>query len=110
MTTLYVKKDGSGTHTEIQSAIYDSVNGDQISIEAGLFDENIDLYKAVSLTGAGMALTTVNGTFKTAVSLSGVRTFYSNVVILRWNNWTQKRESCFWNWYCYKCKDSKCKF
>jgi hypothetical protein len=56
------------------------VNGDQISIEAGLFDENIDLYKAVSLTGAGMALTTVNGTFKTAVSLSGVRTLNSNVV------------------------------
>lgn len=80
MATLLVRKDGSGTHTTIQSAIMASVDGDIIEIEAGLFEENIDLYKGVTLRGAGKDLTIIQGSHKANVVKSGVRTSGSNVV------------------------------
>jgi hypothetical protein len=61
MSIFYVRKNGSGTHTTIQSAIYDSVNGDTIDIGPGTFDENIELNKAVILKGAGKDITIVQG-------------------------------------------------
>lgn len=61
MTTYYVKKDGSGTHTQIQSAIFDAINGDIIDIGPGIFNENIELYKSVTLQGAGKDQTIVQG-------------------------------------------------
>jgi len=80
MATLLVRKDGSGTHTTIQSAIMASVDGDIIDIEAGLFEENIDLYKGVTLRGAGKNLTTIQGSHKANVVKSGVRTSGSNII------------------------------
>jgi hypothetical protein len=80
MSTFYVKKDGSGTHQTIQSAIYAAAAGDEIVIEAGQFDENIDLYKAVKLTGAGMTSTSVVGSNKVSVVKSAVRVANSNVL------------------------------
>jgi hypothetical protein len=71
MATLYAKKDGTGTHSTIQSAIYDAVDGDIISISAGLWEENIDLYKGVKLVGAGKALTIIQGSIKTNLTKSG---------------------------------------
>lgn len=61
MSIFYVRKNGSGTHTTIQSAIYDSVNGDTIDIGPGTFNENIELNKAVILKGAGKDITIVQG-------------------------------------------------
>lgn len=71
MATYYVRKNGSGTHTTIQSAIYDATNGDVIDVEAGTFNENVDLYKGVTLQGAGKQNTIIVGSIKTNVSISG---------------------------------------
>ena len=65
MTTLYVKKDGTGTHTQIQSAIFDAVNGDVVNIGPGVFNENIELNKSITLKGAGKDLTTIQGKLAT---------------------------------------------
>lgn len=61
MATYYVRKNGSGTHTTIQSAIYDAVNGDTIDIGEGTFNENIDLHKSLVLKGAGKDVTIIQG-------------------------------------------------
>lgn len=61
MSTFYVKKDGSGTHDSIQSAIYDAQNGDVVNVGEGTWYENIELYKAVELIGAGKDVTFVQG-------------------------------------------------
>jgi hypothetical protein len=71
MATYYVRKNGSGTHTTIQSAIYDATTGDVIDIEAGTFNENVDLYKGITLQGAGKENTTIVGSLKTNVVISG---------------------------------------
>lgn len=71
MATLFVRKDGSGTHTEIQEAIYDSAVGDTIVIEPNMFTENVDLYKGVTLQGSGREATILQGSLETSV----VRTF-----------------------------------
>ena len=75
MSTFYVRKDGSGTHTDIQSAIYDAVSGDTIDIGAGTFNENIDFYKSVILKGAGKDVTFVTGKLA-ATTFSGC-SFYA---------------------------------
>ena len=62
MSTFYVRKDGSGTHTTIQSAIYVAVNGDIIDIGEGTFNENVELMgKSLTLQGAGKDKTTIQG-------------------------------------------------
>lgn len=69
MSTFYVRKNGSGTHTTIQSAIIAASSGDTINIGEGLFQENIDLYKnGITLIGAGKALTEVRGIQETQIS------------------------------------------
>ena len=71
MSTFYVRKDGSGTHTTIQSAIYDALAGDIIDIGAGIFNENIEFYKPVQLIGAGQDLTFIEGQFAAQVFTGG---------------------------------------
>lgn len=62
MATFYVRKDGSGTHTQIVSAIYDAVNGDIIDIGPGTFNENVEFMgKSLTLKGAGMDQTIIQG-------------------------------------------------
>jgi hypothetical protein len=62
MSIFYVRKNGSGTHTTIQSAFIQAVNGDTIDVEAGLFEENVDFYKSgITLKGAGKNLTEIRG-------------------------------------------------
>jgi hypothetical protein len=61
MATYYVRKNGSGTHTTIQGAIYSASNGDIIDIGEGTFNENIELYKSVVLQGAGKDVTILQG-------------------------------------------------
>lgn len=69
MSTFYVKKDGSGTHTTIQSAFVQAVSGDIIEVEAGLFEENVDFYKSgITLKGAGKNLTEIRGVLESNVT------------------------------------------
>lgn len=61
MTTYTVRKNGSGTHATIQSAIFDASNGDIIDIGEGTFNENIEIYKNIKLYGAGKDKTIIQG-------------------------------------------------
>ena len=71
MSTFYVKKNGSGTHTTIQSAFVQAVSGDIIEVEAGLFEENVDFYKSgITLKGAGKNLTEIRGVLESNVTKS----------------------------------------
>ena len=75
MTTYYVRSNGSGTHTTIQSAIYDAVNGDTIDIGAGTWSGNVEVNKSVILKGAGQDQTFLQGQYA-AVTVSGC-SFYA---------------------------------
>jgi hypothetical protein len=66
MATIYVKKDGSGDALTIQQGIQLAALGDIVEIEAGTFDENIDLWKGVTLKGAGIGSTIVTTTLRIA--------------------------------------------
>lgn len=68
MGILYVKKDGTGNSTTIQGAIQAAQIGDTIEIEAGTFDENVDLWKGVTLKGAGMSQTVITGLIRSAIT------------------------------------------
>ena len=71
MSTFYVRKNGSGTHTTIQSAFIQAVSGDVIDVEAGLFEENVDFYKSgITLKGAGKNLTEIRGVQESNVTKS----------------------------------------
>lgn len=61
MSTFLVRKNGSGTHTTIQSAIYDASAGDTVSVEAGTFYENLEITKNIILEGAGKDQTIIRG-------------------------------------------------
>jgi hypothetical protein len=62
MAIYTVRKNGSGTHTTIQSAIYAAVNGDTVDIEEGTFNENVELMgKSLTLQGAGRNKTVIQG-------------------------------------------------
>lgn len=63
MATLTVRKDGSGSNTQIMGAIYDAVDGDIIDIGPGTFNENIELRKSITLQGAGKDLTIIQGKY-----------------------------------------------
>jgi len=68
MTTIYVKKDGSGDALTIQQGIQLASLGDIVEVEAGVFDENIDLWKGVVLKGAGRNQTVITTTLRTAIT------------------------------------------
>lgn len=68
MATFYVKKDGSGNATTIQQGIQLAQVGDIVEIEAGTFDENIDLWKGVTLKGAGKNQTIITTSLRSAVT------------------------------------------
>lgn len=71
MSIFYVRKDGSGTHTTIQSAFIQANTGDTIDVGPGLFEENVDFYKSgIILKGAGKNLTEVKGILESNVQLS----------------------------------------
>jgi hypothetical protein len=80
MSTFYVKKSGTRTHDSIQSAIYDAQNGDIINIGEGTWNENIEMYKAVQLVGAGKDSTFVQGQFAPLVLTGG--SFYQGEDII----------------------------
>jgi hypothetical protein len=69
MATIYVKKDGSGNALTIQEGILLAQSGDTVEIEAGLFEESVDLYKSgITLKGAGKNLTEVRGVLEVNIS------------------------------------------
>ena len=71
MAIFNVRKDGSGTHTTIQSAFIQAVSGDTIEVGPGVFDENVDFYKSgITLQGAGKDLTEIRGVLESNVTKS----------------------------------------
>jgi hypothetical protein len=68
MSTIYVKKDGSGEALTIQQGIQLAQLGDTVEVEAGIFDENIDLWKGIILKGSGINQTIITGTLRSAVT------------------------------------------
>ena len=72
MATLYVKKDGSGDAVTIQQAIQMAQIGDTVEVEAGTFNENVDLWKGITLKGAGQTQTIITGAIRSAIT---ARTF-----------------------------------
>lgn len=68
MATIYVKKDGSGNALTIQEGIQLAQVGDVVEIEAGTFDENVDLWKGVTLKGSGLSQTVITGQLRTAIT------------------------------------------
>lgn len=68
MAILYVKKDGSGDATTVQQGIQLAAIGDTVEIEAGTFDENVDLWKGITLKGAGIGSTIITGGVRTAIT------------------------------------------
>jgi hypothetical protein len=80
MAIYNVKKDGSGDFTKIQEAIMAASEGDVIQIEAGLFEENIDIHKPVTLMGAGRQQTIIQTSLKSNIVRSGVRVSGSNII------------------------------
>jgi hypothetical protein len=68
MATIYVKKDGTGDALTIQQGIQLAVAGDIVDIEAGTFDENIDLWKGITLKGAGVNQTIITTFLRTVIT------------------------------------------
>jgi hypothetical protein len=68
MAIINVRKDGSGQATTIQQGIQLAQAGDIVDVEAGTFDENVDLWKGITLQGAGMGHTIVTGATRTAIT------------------------------------------
>jgi hypothetical protein len=68
MSIIYVKKDGSGDATTIQQGIQLAAVGDTVQVEAGVFDQNIDLYKGITLKGAGKDQTIITGKVRNAIT------------------------------------------
>jgi hypothetical protein len=64
MSTFYVRKNGSGTHTDITSAYMAASAGDTIDIGAGTFTESIEVLKQnITFTGAGKDQTIIQGNY-----------------------------------------------
>lgn len=62
MSTFYVRKDGSGTHTTINAAYMAASAGDTIDIEEGTFTESIEVFKNnLTFVGAGKDKTIIQG-------------------------------------------------
>jgi len=68
MSTIYVKKDGSGDALTIQQGIQLAQLGDIVEVEAGTFDENVDLWKGVILKGAGINQTIITGRLRSTIT------------------------------------------
>jgi hypothetical protein len=71
MATFFVRKDGSGTHSTIQSAFLQANTGDTIDVGVGVFEENVDFYKnGIILQGAGKTQTEIKGVLESSVTKS----------------------------------------
>ena len=69
MSIFYVRKNGSGTHTTIQSAFIQAVSGDTIDVGPGVFEENVDFFKSgITLKGAGKDQTEIKGVLESNVT------------------------------------------
>ena len=62
MSTFYVRKNGSGTHTDITSAYMAASSGDTIDIGEGTFTESIEVFKNnLTFVGASKETTIIQG-------------------------------------------------
>lgn len=60
-STLFVGGGGPGNYTAIQSAIDDANPGDTVYVFNGTYDENVAVYKPLSLLGEDRSMTVING-------------------------------------------------
>ena len=73
MSTFYVRKDGSGTHTDITSAYMAASINDTIDIGEGTFIESIEVFKNnLTFVGASKATTIIQGIPFLAVQTASV--------------------------------------
>ena len=56
---LTVAQDGSGTHTSVQAALDDAIEGAVVRISPGRYEEPLLITKSVSLVGAGWNMTVI---------------------------------------------------
>lgn len=88
MAIYTVRKDGSGTHTTIQSAFVQAVSGDTIELGEGVFEENVDFYKSgITLKGAGKDKTEIKGLLESNVTKTC--TFATGVTTLSFPSGTE---------------------
>jgi parallel beta-helix repeat protein len=61
INTLYVGGSGEGNFSGIQDAINASTDGDTIIVYTGIYNENIEINKSISLIGENKDTTIING-------------------------------------------------
>ncbi|KYK23359.1 hypothetical protein AYK24_01055 [Thermoplasmatales archaeon SG8-52-4] len=61
INTLYVGGNGIGNYSSIQEAINASNKGDLIFVFKGIYNENLNINKSISLTGENKDTTIING-------------------------------------------------
>jgi parallel beta-helix repeat protein len=58
---IIVDINGTGDYTTIHEAIFNANNGDTINVKAGIYNENIQISKQISLIGEGANDTIIKG-------------------------------------------------
>ncbi len=77
--TITVDDDGGQDHQKIQDAIDAASSGDVINVLSGLYEETLSIVgKTITLNGAGMDKTIINGSGKGVICLS-INTNYNNI-------------------------------
>ena len=59
--TIIVAKDGSGDYTRIASGIGAAKKGDDVYVKAGVYQENIEILKEITVTGEDKFNVTIDG-------------------------------------------------
>ena len=61
--TLIVNATGSGYYSSIYGAIIDANDGDTVYVEAGTYNESVEITSSINLVGAGAEKTTIRGLY-----------------------------------------------
>ena len=79
--TLYVGGSGFGNYTSIQAAIddVDTMNGHTITIQSGVYNEDLNVNKELSIIGAGMSQVTIDLAGQSGYNNSGIYVSVDNV-------------------------------
>ena len=82
-TKYTVDDDGPADHSKIQDAVDAADHGDIVQVAEGIYYENIDVNKRLTITGNGTDTTTINGGGKgDVVTISGDGTSFSGFKVI----------------------------